>query len=244
MYKANLRSLAARHDRRVIDIVKVLTDQLSDKDRQISELKEQLRSAVRRTLVAAEQPGANEAAAAARALETGDTRPAEALLRREERVEARQIGTSGADEALQRSQAAALAREQGALAMRHNVRAALAAFERAAQYEPEDPATHIFMGEMNRSVGDLKAALGNFERAGAIAKMLAARDPENPEWQQRADRGSAGAKGELSGALEAYGASLKIAETLASRDGGNTKWSVTCRRFVCESETRSCRRRI
>jgi hypothetical protein len=176
-----------------------LTDELDRKNRlideraaensalrgRVQELEEQLRAAAARALTAAAQPGATQAAiAAADALGTGDTRPAEALLSNQEREEAGQIGAADADDARQRSQAAAPAREQGALAMGHDARAALAAFERAAEYEPDDTWTHFFIGDLYMQLGDLSAARQSCGRGAALAEALAARDPVNTGWQR------------------------------------------------------------
>lgn len=181
-------------DPRVLQIVATLTDELERKNRlideraeenvtlrgRVKELEEQLQAAIARTLTAAAQPDADEAAiAAADALEAGDSRPAEALLSRQEREEAAQIGSPGADDARQRRQAAALAREQGALAMGHDVRAALGAFKRAAEYEPDDTWTHFFIGDLHVRLGDLNAAIQSFRKGLAIREALAARDPAN-----------------------------------------------------------------
>src|SRR5262249_19735231 len=131
----------------------------------VRELEEQLQAAVVRTLTAAAQPNASEAAiAAADALEVGDTRPAEDLLNDQEREQATQIGRLGVDEARQRREAAMLAREQGALAMGHDLRAALAAFQRAADYAPDDAWTHFFVGDLQMLLGDVRKAMQSYRR--------------------------------------------------------------------------------
>ncbi len=222
---------SAPDESQVVRIVATLTDELERKNRQIKELEEQLRAAVARTLTAAAQPNASEAViAAADALGAGDTRPAESLLSNQEREEASQIGVPGADDAQQRAQAAALAREQGALAMGRDVRAALAAFERAAEYEPDDTWTHFFIGDLQVQLGDLDAATQSFGRGRALAKALAGRDPANTQWQRdlSVSHDKIGnvlvAQGDGPGALAAYRKALKIAEALAGRDPANTEW--------------------
>ena len=136
-------------------VAKLLKEEVERKDQRISELEEQLmKAAVVRTIKTAEQPGASPAAlAAVVALEQGNTCPAEALLKVEEEVKADQIGTGRVDDAAQRKEAAALAREQGALAMGRDVRAALAAYQRAAEYEPDDGWTHIVIGDLSILTG-------------------------------------------------------------------------------------------
>ena len=225
-------------DREVQSIVATLTRVINEKDAEnltlpgrVRELEEQLHAAVYRTLKAAGQPDASGAAiAAAQALGAGDTRPAEALLGREEGEQAGQIGAPGVDDASQRSQAAALAREQGALAMGHDVGAALAAFQRAAEYQPEDTWTHFFIGDLHVLLGDLEAAMRSFQRGQALAAGLAARDPANTGWQRDLsishDRigNMLVAQDDGPGALAAYRKALGIREALAARDPANTQW--------------------
>ena len=126
---------------------KVLAAEMDRKDEEIAglrgrvrELEEQLQAAVG-------------------ALEAGDTKPAEALLQVEERAQAAQIEAVGEDEGARRRESAALAREQGAMAMGRDVRAALTAYERAAEYEPEDRWTHILIGDLWVLLGDLGTAM-------------------------------------------------------------------------------------
>ena len=181
------RPVVAPDDPAVLRIVATLTDELERKNRllderaaesvtlrgRVSELEGQLQAAIARTLTAAAQPDAGEAAiAAADALETGDTRPAEALLSSQEHEEAAQIGTPGADDVRQRREAAALAREQGALALGHNVSAALEAFKRAAEYEPDDTWTQFLIGDLYVLLGDLGAAMRSFRRGTATGSFL------------------------------------------------------------------------
>jgi tetratricopeptide (TPR) repeat protein len=216
---------------RILEIVAKLTDENLTLRGQVQELQEQLKAAVARTLAAAAQPGAGEnATAAAEALEAGDTRPAEALLASQERDEAGRIGARGADDERQRKEAAALARQQGALAMGHDVRAALAAYQRAAAYEPDDTWTLFFIGDLEWLVGDGKAAMQSFERGRAVAEALVARDPDNSVAQH--DLGASherignilAAQGDTAGALVAYRKRHEIAEALAQRDPADTDW--------------------
>ena len=181
-----LRPVVAADDPRTLQIVATLTDELARKSRLIDEREtenvalrgmvkqledELMRSAVARTLTAAAQPDASTAQIdAASALEAGDTRPAEKLLGQQERQEAAHIGTPGADDASRRREAAALAREQGSLAMGENVAAALSAFQRAAEYEPDDTWTLLFIGDLHLRLGNLDAAMQSFRRGLATVE--------------------------------------------------------------------------
>ena len=220
-------------DRRVLRIMATLTEENIALRGRVKELEEVLGAAVARTLTAAAQPDAAEAAiTAANALEAGDTRPAEALLSNQERDQAAQIGALGANDDQQRRQAAALARAQGALAVGHDGRAALAAFQRAAEYEPDDAWTHFFVGDLHVLLGDLNAAMQSFRKGFEIAEALAGRDPANTEWQRdlSVSQNKIGdvlkAQGDGPGALAAYRRGLEIAEALAGRDPANAQWQV------------------
>jgi hypothetical protein len=181
-------------DPRVIHIV-TLIDELARKNRQIDEKEAEIkalreanealrRAAIARTLTAAAQPEASaEALAAGAALEIGNTRPAEVLLREQEQTAAQSLA-SGVPEAVeQRHQAAELAREQGALAVGRDVRAALAAYLRAAEYEPNDTWTRFYIGDLHLQLGDSNAAIRSLQAGMAIAQKLAAADPSNSQWQ-------------------------------------------------------------
>jgi len=219
----------------LIDELGRTTRQIDERNAEIARLRqenEQLRrAAIARTLTAAAQPDAGEAAiAAAGALEAGDPRPAEALLGSQEHEEAAQIGRAGEDEPRQRRQAAALAREQGALAMGHDVRAALAAFQRAAEYEPDDTWTHFFIGDLHVRLGDLNAGMQSFRRgvARAEARLQAIPDDADAKRDLSVSHSKIGdvlvAQGDGAGALAAYRKGLGIAEALAARDPANTQW--------------------
>ena len=232
-------------DPRVMKILATLADEVARKNQQIdqqtaenislrgrvTELEDQLRAAIVRTVTAAAAPDAGEAAiAAADALEAGDTRPAEALLKSQERDEVALIESAGVDDAQQRREAAALAREQGALAMGHDVRAALLAFQRAAEYEPDDVWTHFFIGDLQVSLGDLSAAMQSFRKGRAIAEALAELDLANTVWHRdlSVSNDRIGdvlvAQGDGPGALAAYRNGLTIREALAARDLAKTRW--------------------
>jgi tetratricopeptide (TPR) repeat protein len=241
-----LRPVVAPDDPRTLEIVATLADELARKNRQIDESEAQvltlrgkvkeleeelLRSAVARTLTAAAQPDAGEAEiAAVTALEAGDTRPAESLLSEQEQREAAQIGALGADDASRRREAAALAREQGALAMGTNVAAALAAFQRAAEYEPEDTWTHFFLGDLYGLLGDLEEAMQSFR--GALAsvetRLQASADDSDAQRDLSVTHERIGnvllARGDGPDALQAYRSALGIRGALVARDPANVLW--------------------
>jgi hypothetical protein len=173
----------------LIDEVDRKNRQIDEKDAEIARLRDEndalRRDAIARTLTAAAQPQASpEAAAAGAALEAGNSRPAEALLREQELDLAQAPITDDTLAHAQRKQAAELAREQGALAVGRDARAALAAYQRAAEYEPDDTWTLFAIGDLRLQLGDSDAATLSYRSATAIAEALAARDPANAEWQR------------------------------------------------------------
>ncbi len=189
------------------------------------------RAAIARTLTAAAQPDASPAAiAAAAALGVGDTRPAEALLRTQEREEAAQIASPGIDEAQQRQQAAALAREQGALAMGHDVRTALEAYQRAAEYERDDYWTHFLSGDLQLRLGSSEAAMQSYRSGAAASERRVRANPNDLDGQRdlSVSHDRIGdvlvAQGDGPGALAAYREGLAIREALAARNPLNTRW--------------------
>ncbi len=219
------------NDPQVIAIVATLTAELDRKNRRIDELEEQLRAATVHTLTVAAQPGATGLEkAAAVALKAGDSVPAEALLKEQERRETAQIGQPGADDIRQRREAATLARQQGALAMGHDVSVALEAYQRASEYEPEDVWTHFSIGDLHVLLGDLEMAKDSFERAQAIVIPQTARHPADTQAERDLSvsynriGGVLAAQGDQPAALAAYRKALDIAEKLAARDTANTQW--------------------
>lgn len=147
----------------------------------IQELENQLATAIARTLTAAAQPDATpEAVLAAKALEVGNTLPTEKLLHNEE-IQAGQLAIAAPDnsneEASANRLAAELAREQGALAYGRDLRTALAAYECAVEYEPEDIWTHIYLGDVHQDLGHLDAAHSSYTAAYSAAEKQLATEP-------------------------------------------------------------------
>ena len=229
------------NDPLVMQIIATLTGQLESKDSEIAalrsqnaELEAQLKAAVARTLTDAAQPEASpEQIGAAEALKAGDTKPAEALMREEEHSAAEAAASPQAtreDEIAARRRAAELAREQGALAFSYDVRAALVAYQRAAEYEPEDTWTWIYIGDLQLALGDSGEASRSYDSAREAAEAQCAAEPEDEVAQH--DLASAHertgnvllAQGSLDAALAAYRERHAIAEALAARDAATTEW--------------------
>jgi tetratricopeptide (TPR) repeat protein len=215
----------------LIDEIGRKNRQLDERDAEIASLRreneELRRAAIARTLTAAAQPDAAPAAvAAATALEAGDTRPAEALLRDREETQAQLIAAGGA-ETTSRQHAAQLARQQGALAMGHDVRAAIAAYQRAAGYDPDDVWTQLFIGDLHRQLGNLDAAMRSYRTASATAAKRVRASPDDPEAQRGLMASHnrighvLGEQGASPDALAAYRKGLAIAERLSLGDPDN-----------------------
>ena len=86
------------------------------------------------------------------------------------------------------------------------------------------------IGDISDARGDRDGALKAFNDGLDIRKALAARDPNNAEWQrdlsvcyERVGRISA-ARGDRDGALKAFNDGLDIAKALAARDPNNAEW--------------------
>ncbi|MGK2898844.1 MAG: tetratricopeptide repeat protein [Burkholderiaceae bacterium] len=197
------------------------------------QLQAQLRAAVARTLMAAAEPCASpQAIDAAAALQRGDTRPAEAALRQEERsaaAEAAMPSVMGEAERAANRQAAELAREQGALAFGRDAQAALAAYQRAAAHDPDDTWTQFLIGDLYVALGDLTAARAHYDAGHSSALHRLENDPDDADAERDLavshDRiGNAlVAQGDGPGALTAYRTSLAIAARLAAYDSDHTQ---------------------
>jgi tetratricopeptide (TPR) repeat protein len=189
------------------------------------ELRNQQAQAIEQVVQQARAPNASPAAVAAkRGLEAGNTKPAEALLREDERAAAAQ-----GRESLRR--AAALAQQQGALALLHDdTNAALGAYRRATEYEPDNPDSWWVLGDLFVRAGNLTEAERAYRRMFALSAERAAKDPSNSEWQRdlSVSHNKIGdilaAQGALAGALAAYRQGLSIAEKLAAQDPANSEW--------------------
>ena len=221
-------------------VIARLAKQGTDKDQRIetlerenARLQQELAAAIAHTFHAAAQPAATALErAAAVALEAGDTKPAEALLRdSEEAAEQRAQATpDDATARIERRRAAQFARERGALAMQTDVASALAAYQQATEYEPEDLWSWFFLGDLFIANGNLSEA----EAAYRSAQKDAQRRSQQPDAADDALRDLSVSQnrigdvlvvqGDRPGALAAYRTALAIGEALVARDPANPEW--------------------
>lgn len=99
---------------------------------------------------------------------------------------------------------------------------AIAAYEKASRFNPEN---HFYWGQ----IGDIRVHRGNLSGAlDAINRTLKIASAHAPQREVSVCHDRIGdirrAQGNLSGALEAYQAGLDIRQTLATADPGNTEW--------------------
>jgi tetratricopeptide (TPR) repeat protein len=100
----------------------------------------------------------------------------------------------------------------------------------------EDPSyihwCYFLLGDVEAATGNRPTALDHYERGQALVQALAARDPNNAEWQRDLsvsyDRVGdiSAARGDRDGALKAYKDGLEIAKALAARDPNNVEWQT------------------
>jgi tetratricopeptide (TPR) repeat protein len=230
---------------RVVQILSTLTDELARKSAamdagqaenqrllgRVAELESQLKEAINRTLTAAGDPEAGAAGhAAVSALEAGDCGPAGELLALQEEREVAHLGGGHHSEDAHRREAAALARAQGAFACTRDGRAALAAFERAAAYDPLDVWTYFLIGDLHVRLGNLAGAMRAYRRGQFLAEGRAMADPDQLTLQHDLAVGYHRfgdvllAQGDVASGLAAYQRALTIAETLAAADRSNREY--------------------
>lgn len=183
----------------------------------LPEVKQRLRAVIGAALgtVAGEAATAGSATIAA-ALEdyaAGDARPAEQVLR--ERVERKAAEGAAAREA------SIAARQLGALLYGRDTAGALAAYHQAADLDPNDAWTWIFLARLEAQAGHL----GPAEAAAVKARGAAQGSGDDRDLAAAHDElGDVRvAQGDLPGALQAF-AGKEIADKLAAADQGNTEW--------------------
>jgi len=119
---------------------------------------------------------------------------------------------------------AALYRQKGAFAFLHDTHAAMAAYARAVELDPDDPAGWNRLGQLQLRTGALDAAIDSFERVLALGNTLA-----DKEWEAIAT-GNLGliyqTRGELDRAEAMFLRSLEISDAngmkeLSANQNGN-----------------------
>jgi len=110
-------------------------------------------------------------------------------------------------------------RRLGALAYAVDAAVAAEAYGRAAERDPADVWTHLYLGRLHRTLGDLAAARRAVETALATAS-----DPRDRSCALDELGNVAVAEGDLPGARKAYEDALAIAKDLSARDPKNTEW--------------------
>ncbi|MCO4876230.1 tetratricopeptide repeat protein [Paraburkholderia caribensis] len=135
--------------------------------RQIAEVQR----AVATMVAASRQPDDDPAGrAAVDALMTGDTRPSQDFLRRQEVDALNRAGQKGAVGTDGVQAASNFASEQAALLSISNISDALQVYQRAVDYQPDDPWTLMRLGDAQVTAGKTSAALSTFERAVELIK--------------------------------------------------------------------------
>jgi tetratricopeptide (TPR) repeat protein len=172
-------------------------------------------------------PAANHALAA---LQAGDSAPSVALLHDQEANVARQAEQNASSAAADKHKAAELARQQGALAFFTDTEGALKAYQRAAGYEPDDPDTLIFIGDLQDRLGQTQQALTTFDQARALLERKRAASPDNAallsDLAVAHDRMGVEIQkqGNLESALAHFRQALAILQKLVQQDPGNQEW--------------------
>lgn len=217
------RTSPAETEREAEQILSILQEQLRTrehesraKDETIRELSEALRDAVGTIAAKVEAPGRHPAADQAFArLREGDTRATEEIFRQIEEAKV-------AEGQAAYREAAEAARRRGALAYLRSTTEALTAYRRAAELDPDDFSTWIFISRLEKRSGDLADA----ERAARQALAIAEHMPDDRSQSLAQDElgDVKRAQGDLPAALAAYDASLAIRKRLADADPGNAEW--------------------
>lgn len=149
----------------------------------------------------------------------GDTRQAEALLAEIGSRKAQEHARHADDARKAVAEAAEAYRHQGALAQSRSVAAAILAYGRAAELDPDDCWTWIFLARLQAQAGNLTAA------GHAAVKARSAASEERDLAAASCELGDVRvAQGDLAGALQAYTESQQIFERLAAADPGNAAW--------------------
>lgn len=186
--KVEIHQTIQQRDPEALRILKNLQDKMTRLDERVSTLtrdsekrREQLLNeqadGVDEVLRKARERNASPAARAAiRSLEKGSTLEAEILLRESEQLAAEKQPPD-------RKRAAELAREQGALAMARDTQAALEAYRRATEYEPENPNNWWSLGDLLMQTLRRSEAAEAYERMASLAAERLRQEPSNDRWR-------------------------------------------------------------
>jgi tetratricopeptide (TPR) repeat protein len=186
------------------ELLAPLQGQLEAKDEQIKALTE--------AITALSKTGASTASIndALRALKQGDTAKAQAIFAevlRSKEAEGRQAN----------KEAAAAARHLGALAYMNDTKAALAAYRKAVELDPDDVEGWNVLGALLSRIGELAQAEKAYRKVLALAE--AHQDKKKQAWAY----GNLGnvyyTRGDLDKAKEMYRKALEINEALGSKQG-------------------------
>jgi tetratricopeptide (TPR) repeat protein len=214
---AGLENSPRHDDALALQLTKVIQDQqasLRQKDDKIDELTRRLQAeGVKSVVEISREPGNVAGQAAVTGLERGDTQPSAALL----------LERAATTAAAGRKEAARLAREAGALLAGNDLAGARAAYQKAAEYDPDHTWTWFLLGDVERDLGSLFAALDHYRKGEAAAQRRQAADPKDADAER--DRSVShtkigdmlAARGDGGGALDSYRKGLAIAEALAKR---------------------------
>jgi tetratricopeptide (TPR) repeat protein len=190
------------------------------------EFKQRLRAVVGAALGtvagAAATAGSATVAAALEDFAAGDARPTEQVLREiVERKVAEGVAKTAEGAAANR-EAATAARQLGALLYGRDTAGALAAYREAAELDPADTWTWIFIARLEAQAGHLGNAQAAAVKALEAARASSAHRDEMVALNELGDVRVA--QGDLPGALQAFTAGKDIADKLAATDRGNTGW--------------------
>lgn len=209
----------------------VVKDQsLQDKDAQIARLQEELAAgALRLAGEAHDKPDDADVKAARDAYLLGDTSRAEALFRRLEDALVDEARKQQLEMRKKLAKAASIARERAAMAIGRNTAAAVDAWSKVVEYEPEEPGNWGSFGDLLVTAGNLNEAAQAYRRFNQLAEARASSEPDNRQRQRDLsvsfDRiGDVQvAQGDLPGALTSYNKGMAIRDKLAANDPTNTE---------------------
>lgn len=196
--------------------VRDLSEQSRLKDETIRSLNSAINALTARTEAGAD-PTTIETAL--RHLASGNAEDAMAIFRAVLDGKAEEAERKEAERDEARREAVAAARHLGALSVLNDTRGALSAYRRAAQLDPDDTWTWLFIAELELQGGTVDRASEAAKNAGELAQL---QGNERDQFASMSMRGDVlVAQGNLTAALESYRAGLSIRERLAAADAGN-----------------------